>query len=742
MTDCKDVKIEPRGYRGNSGLRISRRVLLLALLISVAVPGPLLHAQQARPDCAPGRPFVNFGNDPGQIPMISSRNGQLKAVILLSDENRNIAGTGTCESQHMRFFKGWDAANRNPSWPSTGDPIPGPALRARVGDLIEITFRNEINYKAQFPISLDAGGCDQSTGNAIVNNKVQKVPIYPFNDTMPNCLHGSSTANIHFHGTHTTPNTTGDNVLLFVRPALREGGKIEPDGEFITKTFGEVFSACEQKGPPARWGEMPSDWQQKQEDLLKKLDATLPPASRLWHKNEQEIAQGVWPQYSIGGFPYCFRLPAYVPPPPGGKPKYAMGQAPGTHWYHAHKHGSTALNVANAMTGVFIIEGPYDDKLKETYKNWGLKEQIMDIQQLETSLNVLSSNQNALVAAPLSINGRLQPVVTMRPGEVQLWRIVNGSYRDIITFNNFTPQDKSKTCSSGCVDWRQIAQDGVQFKWENYERVGKVNANFTLAPGNRADLLVRAPIKGKFNLGISITPAPNQVGIPGTLLTVNIEGNQMDPPMDFINFEKDFPGLPDFLKDIDEKDIHTRREIVFESNPSAPGRPGPPPGKLTIHAINGKQFSDTQIDQAMLLDSVEEWTLVNKAQIIAHPFHIHINPFQITEVYNPLTMSKPQQLPAPWVWWDTIAIPPASTTLACSKTDTAYTCPDSSGSTCDPVTHTCKVKTPVPGYIKMRTHFADFTGQYVLHCHILAHEDRGMMELIEVVPNKTINEHN
>jgi FtsP/CotA-like multicopper oxidase with cupredoxin domain len=46
-----------------------------------------------------------------------------------------------------------------------------------------------------------------------------------------------------------------------------------------------------------------------------------------------------------------------------------------------------------------------------------------------------------------------------------------------------------------------------------------------------------------------------------------------------------------------------------------------------------------------------------------------------------------------------------------------------------------------PGYIKMRTHFADFAGKFVNHCHILAHEDRGMMQLIEVVDNKTVVRH-
>jgi hypothetical protein len=42
----------------------------------------------------------------------------------------------------------------------------------------------------------------------------------------------------------------------------------------------------------------------------------------------------------------------------------------------------------------------------------------------------------------------------------------------------------------------------------------------------------------------------------------------------------------------------------------------------------------------------------------------------------------------------------------------------------------------IPGYFKMRSRFVDFTGTYVLHCHILIHEDRGMMQLVEVVPDK------
>jgi hypothetical protein len=36
--------------------------------------------------------------------------------------------------------------------------------------------------------------------------------------------------------------------------------------------------------------------------------------------------------------------------------------------------------------------------------------------------------------------------------------------------------------------------------------------------------------------------------------------------------------------------------------------------------------------------------------------------------------------------------------------------------------------------VRIRQTFVDFTGTFVLHCHILAHEDRGMMQLVRVVP--------
>jgi FtsP/CotA-like multicopper oxidase with cupredoxin domain len=87
----------------------------------------------------------------------------------------------------------------------------------------------------------------------------------------------------------------------------------------------------------------------------------------------------------------------------------------------------------------------------------------------------------------------------------------------------------------------------------------------------------------------------------------------------------------------------------------------------------------------------------------AHPFHIHVNPFQVIAIKTSANAQE-IELPKPWIWWDNIALPPG-------------------------------------GYVRMLSRFLDFSGAYVLHCHILGHEDRGMMEMVNVVSTETEIEH-
>jgi FtsP/CotA-like multicopper oxidase with cupredoxin domain len=715
------------------------------------------------------------------VPEIRSQNGKLKAQLTVTDGMRTIwdGANSRCTSQYLRYFAGhslWTSASDDPAF-AAGDPLPGPTFRSRVGDLVEIEFLNHINNQ-HFPISFDRGdqmsmamhehdplaGCDITLAGAASKRSSKNLNA----DKFPNCIHGSNTTNVHFHGTHTTPSTTGDNVLLFVRPAIRTNGAFLPSDGVVRQSFNEFFSQCERKGYPSLWGQMPLSWRTAQSAAITWYDTktpfqggpqTLPRDVQLGPVNAREIAQGLWPQYQIGATPYCFPLPAYVP---GGK--YKMGQSPGTHWYHAHKHGSTALNVANGMVGAFIIEGKYDDDLRAFYRsnpNWDFQDRVLVIQQLTSTLsntNPTGTGPHTLPVPALTVNGRRSPVITMRPNQVQLFRFINGAERDAALFQNFVPQGSTASCSrqtqNPCVHWNQTAQDGVQLKAANYDPgntgtgyVGRAqDSSFNLAPANRADLLVQAPpAPGKYDLHVQaglcrFDCSPQQE----VLLTVSVEGAPVQPAMPFVPVQS-FPTFPEFLADIQESEIFTRRSLVFQDNAGA-------------LQINGKQFDDHVINQSMLLNSVEEWTISNLDGGKfgkEHPFHIHINPFQIVEVFEPQSPNaqrggscyadplkpetwKPCSRPSQdFVWWDTFAIPASRTdTVPCT---TVATCPPAIRNKVTCSAGACQVT--ISGYFKMRTRFMDFTGQYVLHCHILTHEDRGMMELIEVVPDYTLYTH-
>src|SRR5262249_41478542 len=135
-----------------------------------------------------------------------------------------------------------------------------------------------------------------------------------------------------------------------------------------------------------------------------------------------------------------------------------------------------------------------------------------------------------------------------------------------------------------------------------------------------------------------------------------------------------FPG---WLKDITE--FRKSRRLTFgwdtnmggnpDGNPKGTGR-NPKTNAPPHFLVDGKQFDPDYIDHTMDLDDCEEWMIEN-TPTIPHPFHIHVNPFQVIEVFAPSVSPTPAKLPQPWVWWDTFAI-------------------------------------PANGYFKMRSHFADF----------------------------------
>jgi len=807
--------------------------------ILIALQASRARAQTPTPSPSPVNPCPTQLM-PGQtlipVPVTGSSEGRLRGTIILSDEQEwmtfrvpasaptNASGA-QCLPQYVRTFREYGARPTMAAAPygpyargTYALPRPGPTFRARVGDLVQLTFINQIN-PADFGDSIDrgetgrGGGCDESSGG------------YPGSDKFPDCFHGSSTGNIHFHGTHTNPNTTADNVFIEVRPSLREKGKPIVTPESVAPSFDKFFAKCEVELSrsqlrewPRTWSDLPSDWTDLQKKLLKDYDAQLeknygPGVRKLWPIDEAQLKQGAWPQYYIGSFPFCYRLPAYKemkwpPAPPAamqmggagtaeiqmdadtdGRP-LIMGQSPGTHWYHAHKHGSTAINVANGMTGAFIIEGQYDDDLNNWYgSGWTRTQPVLVINQLGVSPNLMRKPASGGGPGPgsqdkgpdFSINGQLKPLIQMQPGEVQMWRIVNTSGRAGVYFLG-PPKG---------FQWKQLAQDGVQFNDVNYQ--SHLNRPFLLAAGNRADILVKAPTSACANpsdcsvmVKNEVDPQDLAVAKPLTLLSINIAGQPVDPKSNAGNFIPNAPTFPAFLADIKKDEVTATKQLLFAAGPPG-GTPNP-----AQQTIDGKKF-DGEVGAVVLLNKVEEWKIMNAtyAAPISHPFHIHINPFQIVEVFdpnqplidpktgqppidpktgkpyidpqtnkvatkyafhdqgrapgqcyldpnNPETWNPRGSLPlqpcnpsAPQsnlIWWDVFPIPSgyAPTT-------------DAAGN--NPLLNSNGKAVQVPGYFKMRSRFVDYAGFYVLHCHILAHEDRGMMTIVEVTSVRTPYSH-
>ncbi len=815
-----DIYRQERGRRAELWLAGGACALaLLSLIVPAQAQAPTPAAPAAAPappqgllkcDTLIGQPLVPIIDEPNKPPVeIRSKNGVLRGTILLSDhqermafrtpgnapaaDDMELAAGGLakhqrCDPQYVRYFA-------NPAAPvpplASGevypDPLPGPTLRARVGDVVELIFLNQIN-PADFGQSIDlaengiGNGCDQTSGG-------RNQPGYPANaaDVFPDCFHGSSTGNIHFHGTHTNPNGTGDNVLIEVRPSPRANAQPTITEDTFKEQFNKFFAECEKRLKADVLDEWPRSWNDPplgppsdpntylgmQKKLLQEYDNGKPRAQQLWPIDEEQYDQGYWPQYYIGAYPYCFRLPEYTsstwpPTPPAMRAgmemgpmtrpaSLVMGQSPGTDWYHAHKHGSTAINVANGMTGAFIIEGPYDDLLnasppKGYGPDWTRTQPVLVINQLGVTPNLELLGPAQIDKGPdFSVNGRLQPHIKMRPGEVQMWRILNTSGRSGAFFVGPPKADPTAKQIDRKKDfeWKQLAQDGVQFADENYQK--SLDESFLMAAGNRVDLLVKAPTEPtskSFDVLVqhAVAKADLADAKPVPLITIDIiEGT--GPEMQFIKLLPT-PPAPD-LANIKDDEIKGTKLVVFKSLPG--------PGKPMQMTLDGKPY-DGEVGAVVLLNTTEEWTIRNETvkPEIDHPFHIHINPFQVTEVFDPnetLPIIDPSTK-EPAKKYVFLAAPTKEEMEAAEKLGQCVLDPNNRD-TWKPCVRNLRsypiwydvfpiptgLKIPgqdvvVPGYFKMRSRFVDYPGLFVMHCHILAHEDRGMMAVVEVAPRR------
>jgi FtsP/CotA-like multicopper oxidase with cupredoxin domain len=203
-----------------------------------------------------------------------------------------------------------------------------------------------------------------------------------------------------------------------------------------------------------------------------------------------------------------------------------------------------------------------------------------------------------------------------------------------------------------------------------------------LTPGQRVEILVRGDQKPQTYRLLSLPYNRGEMGMMGG----GMMGNNQDSntPIVLARVKYDSPvapvGLPTQLASIPSLG-NPQQVRRFTLNH------GMSPGMGMVFLINSQPYNHQRIDTQVELNTVEEWELVNTG-VMDHPFHIHVNSFQV--------MSRNGQKEPFAAWRDTVLVRRGET-------------------------------------VRIRIPFRDFAGKTVYHCHILDHEDLGMMGNLEII---------
>ena len=203
-----------------------------------------------------------------------------------------------------------------------------------------------------------------------------------------------------------------------------------------------------------------------------------------------------------------------------------------------------------------------------------------------------------------------------------------------------------------------------------------------LSPGERAEVLVSGEQEpGEYRL----LDLPYSRGQMGSMMGRNRRKHQndQDSPQTLATLaysgQVEPQSLPQKLLPVDALAAPTA-ERQFALNH------GMVPGQGMVFLINGKSFDPQRVDTEVALDTIEDWEISNTG-VMDHPFHLHTNPFQVIA-----RNAKPEPYQT---WKDTVLIPTGET-------------------------------------VRIRIPFKDYPGKTVYHCHILDHEELGMMGIIDM----------
>ena len=347
----------------------------------------------------------------------------------------------------------------------------------------------------------------------------------------------------------------------------------------------------------------------------------------------------------------------------------------GTFWYHPHHHGTVAPQVFAGLAGTIIIEDAIDD-LTELAAATSRVLVLADPNIGETAAVVAVSPMEAMMGRQgdaIVVNGLPQPRMSTRTGALEHWRIVNAS-----------PSRYYALRLDG-LPLHLIATDG-----------GRLDAphpvdEIVLVPGERAEVLVPVSAAGSHVLttrgvdrggmgmggmqgGMGRGDAAGQADGATIVASLVVEGAAAPAP-----------ALPSVLRNqgAPSDEVTRTRDVTLSMTMGMGGTGGD--GQFLI---DGRSFDENRVDVTTRLGTTEDWVIHNTSPM-DHPFHLHVWPFRVID--------RSDGKPIAPGWKDTVNVPAGES-------------------------------------VRVRIPFRDLAGKAVYHCHILDHEDLGMMGVIETRP--------
>jgi FtsP/CotA-like multicopper oxidase with cupredoxin domain len=411
-------------------------------------------------------------------------------------------------------------------------------------------------------------------------------------------------------------------------------------------------------------------------------------------------------------FEYRFRVPENEPP--------------GLYWYHPHIHGFSKQQLLGGASGALIVEGI--ERAKKATE--GLPERVFIIRDQDLLNPNAPPNKSEPVvpkfmidrdgdaanngtgfgkpAKDLSINYVPVPypdyppaTIRMKPGERQLWRVLNASaitYLNLSVLFNRAPQALGLVAMDGVpIDQDDSLKDSV----ESQTHIG-------LPPGARAEFIVTGPAAGETGLFVTRTvdTGPGGENDPNRALAKIVPS--ATAPESRSKLQSSAEPLPPSNEAWLGSVVPVRvRHLYFSEKLIDPNDPtSAVEFYLTVDGEEPKMFDmSSEIPNIVAQQgTVEDWIIENRSQEL-HAFHIHQLHFLLLEY-----MGKPVKED---ILRDTVNVPYNN------GRSLAY-----------------------PS-VRLRMDFRDpnTVGTFVYHCHLLEHEDKGMMGSIQVKPAAPLTDH-